>query len=234
MFRFKHFSVEQNRCAMKVGTDGVLLGAWVPVRDTDRRVLDIGTGTGLIALMLAQRTAGARITALDVDPACAEQARENADASPWGGRIETVCAPVQAFGAEPFDLIVSNPPFYDNSLPSPDAARTTARHTASLPFAELLDAVGRLLAPEGRPPVPDAGVAVAVARSPDRRADHAPQRRAAFADALRPPSLRDLSGVRGADRADGSRVLHARIPGSHGRFLPEILIWREIIVHLSV
>lgn len=135
---------------MKVGTDGVLLGAWVPVRDTDRRVLDIGTGTGLIALMLAQRAAGARITALDVDPACAEQARENADASPWGDRIETVCAPVQAFGAEPFDLIVSNPPFYDNSLPSPDAARTTARHTASLPFAELLDAVERLLAPEGR------------------------------------------------------------------------------------
>ncbi len=118
---------------MKVGTDGVLLGAWTPVRDADRRVLDVGTGTGLIALMLAQRTTAARITALDVDPDCVGQARENANASPWGHRIGTVCSPVQEFGDGPFDLIVSNPPFYDNSLPSPDAARTTARHTASLP-----------------------------------------------------------------------------------------------------
>lgn len=150
MFRFKQFAVEQDRCAMKVGTDGVLLGAWVPLRSGDRRLLDVGTGTGLIALMLAQRAPEARITALDVDAACTEQARGNADASPWGDRIATVCAPVQRFEAEPFDLIVSNPPYYDNSLPSPDAARTTARHTASLPFAELLDAVDRLLAPDGR------------------------------------------------------------------------------------
>ena len=135
---------------MKVGTDGVLLGAWTPVRDADRRVLDVGTGTGLIALMLAQRTTAARITALDVDPDCVGQARENANASPWGHRIGTVCSPVQEFGDGPFDLIVSNPPFYDNSLPSPDAARTTARHTASLPFVDLLDAVDRLLAPDGR------------------------------------------------------------------------------------
>lgn len=135
---------------MKVGTDGVLLGAWTPVRDADRRLLDVGTGTGVIALMLAQRSASARITALDIDSACVAQARENADASPWGGRIETRCSPVQLFDAEPFDLIVSNPPFYDCSLPSPDAARTTARHTASLSFAELLDAVDRLLAPDGR------------------------------------------------------------------------------------
>lgn len=135
---------------MKVGTDGVLLGAWTPVRDADRRVLDVGTGTGLIALMLAQRTTAARITALDVDPDCVGQARENANASPWGHRIGTVCSPVQEFGDGPFDLIVSNPPFYDNSMHSPDAARTTARHTASLPFVDLLDAVDRLLAPDGR------------------------------------------------------------------------------------
>lgn len=135
---------------MKVGTDGVLLGAWTPVRDTDRRVLDIGTGTGLIALMLAQRAPEARITALDVDAGCVEQARGNADASPWGDRIETVCSPVQDFRAEPYDLILSNPPYYDNSLPSPDAARTAARHTASLSFAELLAAADRLLAPAGR------------------------------------------------------------------------------------
>lgn len=136
---------------MKVGTDGVLLGAWAPLRSDDRRLLDIGTGTGLIALMLAQRSPEARITALDVDPDCTEQARANADASPWGDRIDTRCTPVQQFRPEVlFDLIVSNPPYYDNSLPSPDAARTTARHTASLSFAELLDAVDRLLVPEGR------------------------------------------------------------------------------------
>ncbi len=136
---------------MKVGTDGVLLGAWTPVRPADRRMLDIGTGTGLIALMLAQRVPEARITALDVDAACAEQARGNADRSPWGDRIETLCLPVQCFETEePYDLILSNPPFYDNSLPSPDAGRAVARHTASLPFAELLAAVDRLLAPDGR------------------------------------------------------------------------------------
>lgn len=136
---------------MKVGTDGVLLGAWVPLRAEDRRLLDLGTGCGVIALMLAQRQADARITALDIDPDCVLQTRENADRSPWGERITAVEAPVQEFfPAEPFDLIVSNPPYFENSLLSPDAGRSRARHTASLSYAELLQAVGRLLAPEGR------------------------------------------------------------------------------------
>ncbi len=136
---------------MKVGTDGVLLGAWAAVRPTDRLVLDIGTGTGLVALMVAQRAAEARITAIDIDRACVEQARANADLSPWGDRIETVCLPVQSFQcSEPYDMILSNPPFYDNSLHSPDNRRTVARHTASLSFAELLSAVDRLLAADGR------------------------------------------------------------------------------------
>lgn len=136
---------------MKVGTDGVLLGAWVPLRAEDRRLLDLGTGCGVIALMLAQRQADARITALDIDPDCVVQTRENADRSPWGERITAVEAPVQEFfPAEPFDLIVSNPPYFENSLLSPDAGRSRARHTTSLSYAELLQAVGRLLAPEGR------------------------------------------------------------------------------------
>lgn len=141
---------------MKVGTDGVLLGAWAEVRPSDRAVLDIGTGTGLVALMLAQRTeacvaggAAARIVGVDIEPV--EQARENAAASPWGDRIGFEQTAVQAY--EPgvcFDLILSNPPFFVDSLTCPDPGRTTARHAVSLPFEELRDAVVRLLAPGGR------------------------------------------------------------------------------------
>lgn len=134
---------------MKVGTDGVLLGAWASVRASDRRMLDIGTGTGVIALMLAQRAPQARITGIDVD--AVDEARANADASPWAGRIGMVRQPVQTFAPdERFDLIVSNPPFFDGTLPSPDAGRTTARHAVRLSFEELCDAAVRLLAPEGR------------------------------------------------------------------------------------
>ena len=148
-FRFKRFTVHQDRCAMKVGTDGVLLGAWTPLRPTDRRLLDIGTGTGLIALMLAQRAPEAEVTGIDIDDV--SQARENAAASPWGGRLHFVQTPVQTFApAGRFDRIVSNPPFFDATLPSPDAGRTTARHTVTLTFSELCDAVLRLLAsPQG-------------------------------------------------------------------------------------
>ena len=134
---------------MKVGTDGVLLGAWVSVRPSDRRILDIGTGTGLIALMMAQRVPGARITGVDVEDI--SQARENADASPWGGRVAFVQCPVQEFSPqERFDLVVSNPPFFVGSLTCPDAGRTTARHAVRLPFGDLRDAVVRLLSDEGR------------------------------------------------------------------------------------
>lgn len=134
---------------MKVGTDGVLLGAWAGVRPGDRRVLDIGTGTGLIALMLAQRAAAVRVTGVDIDDVA--QARENAAASPWSERVVFEQCPVQAFEAPvPFDLIVSNPPFFVDSLTCPDEGRTTARHAVHLPFDELRDAVVRLLAPAGR------------------------------------------------------------------------------------
>lgn len=133
---------------MKVGTDGVLLGAWATVPADARRILDVGTGTGLIALMMAQRSAAA-VTGIDIDDVT--QARENGDASPWSGRLRFVQCPVQRFRPEErFDLIVSNPPFFVDSLTSPDAGRTQARHAVSLPFGELRDAVVRLLAPGGR------------------------------------------------------------------------------------
>ena len=134
---------------MKVGTDGVLLGAWAAVRPQDRRMLDIGTGTGLIALMLAQRAPGAHVTGGDIDDIA--QARENAAASPWSGRVAFAQCPVQEFEPpEPFALIVSNPPFFVDSLTCPDQGRTAARHAVHLPFDDLRDAVLRLLAPGGR------------------------------------------------------------------------------------
>ena len=134
---------------MKVGTDGVLLGAWAAVRPQDRRMLDIGTGTGLIALMLAQRAPEAHVTGVDIDDV--GQARENAAASPWSGRVAFAQCPVQEFETpEPFDLIVSNPPFFVDSLTCPDRGRTAARHAVHLPFGDLRDAVLRLLAPGGR------------------------------------------------------------------------------------
>ncbi|MDE6778658.1 MAG: methyltransferase [Alistipes sp.] len=151
MFRFKRFTVRQPNAAMKVGTDGVLLGAWVEVRDTDRRILDIGTGTGVIALMMAQRCEGARVTALEIDGPSAADARDNVAASPWSGRVEVVeCDAALYDTPERFDLIVSNPPYFVDSLLPPDSGRAAARHAASLPFGELVRTVVRLLAPGGR------------------------------------------------------------------------------------
>ena len=149
-FTFKQFYIDHSRCAMKVGTDGTLLGAWAEV-PAEGRILDIGTGTGLIAIMAAQRTSSARITAIDIDSACIEQARENVAATEWHERIEVTHSSLQEFAsAEPFDVIISNPPYFVDSLLSPDAARTTARHTETLSFTDLVQGVERLLAPEGR------------------------------------------------------------------------------------
>lgn len=149
-FTFKQFHIDHSRCAMKVGTDGTLLGAWASLRSAGT-ILDIGTGTGLIAIMAAQRSPEARITAIDIDADCITQARENVAASPWPDRIEVVHSSLQDF--EPairFERIISNPPYFVDSLRSPDAARSTARHTDTLPFAELSQGVSRLLSPTGR------------------------------------------------------------------------------------
>ena len=135
---------------MKVGTDGVLLGAWAPECTAGGRILDIGTGTGVMAIMAAQRNPSARIVGVEIDEMSALQARENAEASPWADRVEIVNADIRSYeAAAPFDLVISNPPYFVDSLKSPDSGRTTARHTVSLDFGELMSAVERLLAPDG-------------------------------------------------------------------------------------
>ena len=147
-FRFRQFTVRHDRCAMKVGTDGVLLGAWGTL-PSGGRVLDIGTGTGLVALMVAQRTPTAHVTAIDIDAEAVAQAQENVDASPFAGRITVLHSALQDFQAPAFDAIFCNPPFFEESLLPPDIRRSAARHTATLSFAELADAVATLLAADG-------------------------------------------------------------------------------------
>lgn len=149
-FQFKQFTVWHDKCAMKVGTDGVLLGAWASVHEA-RRILDIGTGTGLIALMLAQRTLpNASIVALEIDEAAVVQAKENIDRSPWKDRIEVVQADFADYHpAEKFDVIVSNPPYFVSSLNCPDQQRNTARHNSALTYDKLLEGVAGLLSKDG-------------------------------------------------------------------------------------
>ena len=146
-FQFKQFVVFHDKCAMKVGTDGVLVGAWAQV-DGARRVLDIGTGSGLIALMLAQRNPDAFVTAVDIDEAAVEQARENVARTPWSDRMEVERLDIRKAPEEwngCFDAIVSNPPYFVESVKCPQAQRNTARHTDELDFDALLSKVSVLL-----------------------------------------------------------------------------------------
>lgn len=158
VFQFKRFSVEQDLCAMKVGTDGVLLGAWA---EGGKSILDIGCGTGIVSLMLAQRFPDACITAIDIMEDCCRQTIANAAKSPWGERIKAEHGSLQEFvkciatsvsesrSEHRFDCIVSNPPFFVSSLKNPDKARATARHEDSLPFGVMTKCVSGILADGG-------------------------------------------------------------------------------------
>lgn len=150
-FEFKQFRVEQRKSAMKVGTDGVLLGAWTPVKDA-LRILDIGTGTGLIALMLAQRS-DARIDAVEIDQQSAEEAEFNFNQSAWNERLCLINADFHKFAFSvdnTYDLIVSNPPFFVNSLKSSNSASSMARHNDMLSFNQLVLGARKLLNSSGR------------------------------------------------------------------------------------
>ena len=148
-FHFKQFSVRHDRSGMKVGTDGTLLGAWTNIKNA-KRILDIGSGTGLIALMLAQRAPGAKIEAIEIDSAAIEDAQENFAKSPWKDRLTLHHMRLQDFKSlEKFDLIVSNPPYFIGSYKPPDEKRITARHAESLTFQDLIDTTKEILTENG-------------------------------------------------------------------------------------
>lgn len=151
-FQFKQFYVRHDRCAMKVGTDGVLLGAWAGESCSYRRILDIGSGSGLVALMLAQRYRDSQIVGIDINSEAYEQACDNFIYSPWSERLLGQHVSLQDFaiGREgEFDLIVSNPPFFLDSLKNPNVNRSTARHADSLPHGVLLRITAQLLTEDG-------------------------------------------------------------------------------------
>ncbi|HNR21261.1 MAG TPA: methyltransferase [Bacteroidia bacterium] len=152
VFQFKQFNVKQNKCAMKIGTDGVLLGAWTKVEDA-KSILDVGTGTGLIALMVAQKS-NILIDALDIDINSFEQSKENFETSPWKDRLNCFKIAIQDYSRNTnkrYDLIVSNPPYFINSPKSNIDARATARHMdESLSPEDLVNAVYILLKENGR------------------------------------------------------------------------------------
>jgi tRNA1Val (adenine37-N6)-methyltransferase len=151
-FTFKQFSIEQDKTAMKVGTDGVLLGAWAPVNHNPFSILDIGAGTGIIALMLAQRTSAEQIDALEIDEEAYEQAVDNFENSPWGDRLFCFHAGLDEFIEEPedeYDLIVSNPPFYAEDYKTENDQRDLARFQDAMPFEELIEAADLLLSENG-------------------------------------------------------------------------------------
>ena len=151
-FHFKQFTIAQDRAAMQVGTDGVLLGAWGPLERQPQYILDIGTGTGVIALMLAQRCDAQTIDALELDDAAYEQATDNFEDSPWGDRLFCYHAHLYEFVTEmddTYDLVVCNPPFFENGQKTGDNARDQARFEEAMPFELLVSAAAKLLNPEG-------------------------------------------------------------------------------------
>ena len=152
IFKFKKFSVAQDKTKMKIGTDGVLLGSWIPLSEDPERILDIGTGTGLIALMIAQRKHNALLDAVEIDEASFNQAKENFLNSPWSNRLKIYHSSIQEFSSsciKKYDIIVSNPPFFSNSTPSKCSEKNLVKHTIQLSHPDLLKSVDNCLKENG-------------------------------------------------------------------------------------
>ena len=151
-FQFKQFAVQQDKCAMKIGTDSVLLGAWCPIDNNPFSILDIGAGTGVLSLMLAQRSQAAQIDALEIDDDAYEQCQENFENSPWTVRLFCFHAGLDEFMDEPaeeYDLIIYNPPFYSEDFKSNNEQRDLARFQDVLPFEDLVEAADLFLSENG-------------------------------------------------------------------------------------
>lgn len=152
MFQFKQFTIQQDKCAMKIGTDGVLLGAWAPIDNNTYSILDIGAGTGVLSLILAQRSNAEQIDAVEIDEEAFEQCVENFENSPWTDRLFCFHAGLDEFMDEPedeYDLIISNPPFYSEDYKSNNDQRDLARFQDALPFEDLVEAADLLLSENG-------------------------------------------------------------------------------------
>jgi len=152
VFHFKKFSIDDSKAAMKIGTDSVLLGSWT-FCCAESRILDIGTGSGILAIMMAQRSQNAQIDAVEIDPEAAELAKLNVQLSPWSDRIQIFNSSIQKFSSETknsYNLIICNPPFFTDSLKAPDKARNLARHNDTLPIKDLLECTSKLLTEDGK------------------------------------------------------------------------------------
>lgn len=151
-FQFKEFTVNQDRCAMKIGTDSVLLGSWTSIEINPYSILDIGSGTGILALMMAQRSSAELIDAIEIDDEAYEQCVENFEKSSWSDRLFCYHASLEEFVdeiEEPYDLIISNPPFYNDTYKSDNEQRDLARFTDAMPFRHLIESVSKLLSKDG-------------------------------------------------------------------------------------
>jgi tRNA1Val (adenine37-N6)-methyltransferase len=152
MFHFKKFSIDDSKAAMKIGTDAVLLGAWIPC-ENGTRILDIGTGCGIVAIMMAQRNRKVPVDAVEIDADAAILAEQNFKLSPWADQLSLFHAPIQDFALkthQKYSLVISNPPFFTNSLKTPHRARNIARHNDTLSVKDLLGITSKLLTEKGK------------------------------------------------------------------------------------
>lgn len=151
-FKFKQFTINQDKCAMKIGTDGVLLGAWTSLKTKPFSILDIGAGTGILSLMLAQRSDGEIIDAIEIDDDAYEQCVDNFEQSHWGDRLFCYHASLKEFTEEiedKYDLIICNPPFYSEDYKTENTSRDMARFQDAMPFDHIIESVSKLLSQEG-------------------------------------------------------------------------------------
>jgi len=152
MFHFKKFSIDDSKCAMKIGTDSVLLGAWAPC-ENETRILDIGTGSGILALMMAQRNTGIPVDAVEIEQSAAALAHENVQLSPWTWQIQVFNQSIQDFSPavqQKYSLVICNPPFFTDSLKAPGKARNMARHNDTLSVSDLLESISKVMTEQGK------------------------------------------------------------------------------------